>query len=34
MKKKTIPATIIIDGKEVAVIHSVTKKQMRRVIYE
>jgi len=32
--KKTIPATIIIDGKEYPVIHAVTKKQMVRVINE
>ena len=34
MKKKVIPATIIIDGVERPVIHAVTKKQMMRVIDE
>jgi len=34
MKKKVIPATIVINGKEVPVYHAITKKQMRRVVIE
>lgn len=31
-KTKIVPATLIVDGKEVSVIHAVTGKQMKRVI--
>ncbi len=31
---KIIPATLIINGTELPVIHGITKKQMMRVIYE
>ena len=34
MKKKIIPATIIINEKEYPVINAITKKQMMRVIDE
>ena len=32
--KKTVPATIIIDGVEMTVIDAVTKKQLVRIIHE
>ena len=32
MTKKIIPATIIVNGKELPVYHAITKKQMKRII--
>ena len=34
MKKKIIPATIIVHGKEYPIIHAIIRKQMERVLYE